>query len=93
MPFLRTLDKRVDIMSDSTYIHKDTLFIIVGNHPHAGEMCHVVGADKDHVHRIIVTPGEYFYEVKLLDCPHGMTGCFVKMANLRKVTMKAGTND
>jgi hypothetical protein len=73
-------------MSDieNNYIHKDIIFEIIGDHPHTGEICHPIGADKDHIHQIAITPSsEPLFEMSLINCEHGLEGCYVPKHNLR----------
>ena len=65
-------------------VHEEATFRIIGDHPHAGELCHPVGYE---VGKIIVMNfyGGNLYQVKLIDCPHLVSGCFVKIENLEPI--------
>lgn len=61
-----------------SYIHEDILFEIIGDHPHTGERCHPVGTT---THSISMLMGQY--QMYLINCQHGLEGCFVKKENLK----------
>lgn len=63
------------------YIHEEVTMKIIGDHPHAGELCNPVGDDKSKVGCIWIGQTEMF-EVKLLYCSHGVEGAFVPRKNL-----------
>ena len=64
---------------DTEYVHEDILFVIVGDHPHTGEHCHPVG----HSPETISTLMNDLTLMRLTDCEHGDTGCYVAHENLR----------
>jgi hypothetical protein len=69
---------------ENSFVHEDIEFEIIGDHPHAGEKCHPIGADKDHIHYIQINPNsDVMYEVSLIDCPVGVEGAYVAKKNLR----------
>ena len=65
------------------FIHTCETFEIVGDHPHSGERCHVVGESPSTITKKIMISGAEIYLVHLIDCKHGMDGCYVEKKNLR----------
>jgi hypothetical protein len=63
---------------------KDTIFTIVGDHPHEGEKCKPV-IELDHW----VTKkfgNTVMFKVELIDCKHGNTkDCFVGKENIKQI--------
>lgn len=62
-------------------IHKDKTFLIIGSHPHKGELCHLMG-DTENTVTFIDGIGVL---VTLVNCPHLMDECYVPRDNLRLV--------
>jgi hypothetical protein len=60
------------------YVHTDILFIITGDHPHAGEHGHPVGETP-----ATVTEKMGMALLRLVDCQHGTDGCYVARENLK----------
>lgn len=63
-----------------TFVHTNVTMQIIGRHPHAGELCHPIGDDSEHV-----TLTFDLYHVKLLNCPHGVEECGVSQENLKLI--------
>ena len=67
------------------YVHEDITMLIIGDHPHAGELCNPIGSTLN-----TITPfrlfGEIHYKVNLINCPHLTDGCFVGKDSLQLVS-------
>lgn len=72
-------------MNDELFVHTDTVFAIVGEHPHAGERCHPVGTSPTSVSTTMLF-GVPMYLVELIDCPHGEGRAFAEKRNLKFVS-------
>ena len=68
----------------SEYIHEDITLRIVGDHPHAGELCHPIGKGPE-----TITEMPYGYHVKLVNCPHKTEESYVLRKNLQMVQRPA----
>jgi len=63
------------------FIHDDMTFLIVGDHPHTGELCHLVGETASTVSQL-----DDMYLVRLVNCKHLTEGCYVRKKNLKLIT-------
>ena len=71
----------------SEHVHTDiTMQIVNAQHPHYGELCHPVGDSPETTE--IFTPypgGPKMYKMRLINCVHGVDGCYVKKSELSLV--------
>ena len=59
-------------------VHKQARFVLVGDHPHAGESCNMVGESKDTITKL----GD-MYLVHLINCVHGSDECYAERKHLK----------
>ncbi len=70
------------------YIMTDALLEIVGDHPHAGELCHPSGEEPGMI-TVKTMFGEKMVEVELINCKHGMKSCFLPYKNTKIIQVPA----
>lgn len=64
----------------SDIVHEQVTFEIVGDHPHAGDWCTLMGESKT---TVTIVDGQVL--VYLMKCAHGVDRCYVPRKNLRLV--------
>ena len=68
------------IDNNTGYVHEDITLLIIKPHPHAGELCHPVGATKE-----TITEQTWGVLVELVDCPHGVDRCYALKENMQMI--------
>jgi hypothetical protein len=66
------------------HIHTEITFILIGEHPHAGENAHPVGETVNTITRETLY-GKEMYLLELVDCPHGTDRCYAAKENMRLI--------
>lgn len=71
--------------NETEFVHTNILFVLTGDHPHAGEHCHPVGQSPETVSEL-----NGLALMRLVDCQHGTRGCYAARENLR--LLQGGSN-